>query len=78
VTAAGDERPCSFAVDYDCERRCQAEFDLTEVHRQFRLAQMLRHADAAHVEAHLAEPPVKVFRFHGRTVVRASVLGGAS
>jgi hypothetical protein len=71
-------RPCSFTVDYDCERRCQAELDLADIHIRFTLGMMLATADRAHVDAHIADPPEKVFRVRDQLVVRASVLGGAS
>lgn len=71
--------PASLAVDFDCARRCQAEFDLEGVHIRFTLGQMLAAVERAHDEAHAADP-VRVFR-HGSDaaiVVRADVLERAA
>jgi hypothetical protein len=69
-------RPCSFVVDYDCERRCQAEVDLSGIHIRFTLGQMVEKADRAHVDAHLARQTH--YRVGDEVVVRASVLEAVS
>lgn len=78
MTAARDAgRPCSFTLDYDCERRCQAELDLSGVHIRYTLGQMLEAADKAHVDAHLTRQTH--YRAEGLdTLVRASVLEAVS
>lgn len=65
-------RPCSFTVDYDCERGCQAEFDLADVNVRFTLGQMLDYADRGHVESHLTGPAEQPFRYGGEIIVRAA------
>lgn len=70
------ELPGTYFLEFACERRCQVEFDLSEVHVRFTHGQMLEHAKAAHRAAH--DVAVKVFTFHDRTIVRAGDLGGAS
>jgi hypothetical protein len=37
-----------FLVDYPCERHCQVELDLTDMHKQFTLRQMWASADHQH------------------------------
>jgi hypothetical protein len=72
------ERPCCFTLEYDCERRCQAELDLSGIHIRYTLGQMIAAADQAHVEAHAARWPQKVFRACDELLVRASVLEAVS
>lgn len=66
--------PASFAIDFDCPRRCQVEFDLEGIHIRFTLGQMLAGAERAHDEAHAVEQ--RAFRWGraGEIVVRADVL----
>jgi hypothetical protein len=65
------DRPAALVVDYDCARRCQAEFDLADVHIRFTLGQMLAATDQVHEEAHTATE--RVYRLRN-TLVRAGVL----
>jgi hypothetical protein len=60
-----------FSVEYACPRRCQVEFDLSDVQVRFTLGQMLAKAEAAHDEAHTVER--RVYRA-GDMLVRAAVL----
>jgi hypothetical protein len=64
--------PATLSVDFSCERRCQAEVDLTDVHIRFTLGQMLTAASDAHDSAHAA-PVVRAFRWHDYVLVRAGV-----
>jgi hypothetical protein len=64
----------TFTTEFDCDRACQVEFQLDDVHVRFTLGQMLGQANRAHTEAHAADVPVKVFPWHGPTLVRAAVL----
>lgn len=68
--------PATLSVDIDCERRCQVEFDLQDVHVRFTLGQMMNVVQSAHIEAHLAKP-VKVFHYRPEVLVRAGTLAGA-
>lgn len=68
--------PATFTVDFGCERACQAELDLDGVHVRFTLGQMLERAKTAHAAAHVNEP-MRVFRWGGHTLVRATVLDEA-
>jgi hypothetical protein len=49
-----------FSVEYACDRRCQVEFDLSDVHIRFTLGQMLASVEMAHDKAHTKEQ--KVYR----------------
>lgn len=69
--------PATLTVEYACERRCQVELDLEEVHIRFTLGQMLVAANGAHEAAHLAAP-TKVFRHRPELLVRAGTLVGAA
>jgi hypothetical protein len=63
----------TFVVEYPCDRRCQVELDLSDIHLRFTHGQMLRTAEDAHLEAHEADA-VKVFSPRPEVVVRAGVL----
>lgn len=69
--------PATLNVEFHCDRRCQVEFDLEDVHVRFTLGQMLSIAQSAHTDAHAAKP-VKVFRYRPEVLVRAGTLGGAA
>jgi hypothetical protein len=66
----------TFVVEYPCDRRCQVELDLSDIHLRFTHGQMLRTADGVHLEAHEADA-VKVFNPRAEVVVRAGVLDAA-
>jgi hypothetical protein len=82
VTAPKICGPASFTIDFGCDRRCQAEYDLEGASVRHTLGQMLAATERAHDEAHATEP-VRTFRWgpFGEVVVRADVvlstLGGA-
>jgi hypothetical protein len=63
----------TFVVEYPCDRRCQVELDLSEIHARFTHGQMLRVAEGVHLEAHEAAA-VRVFSPRPEAVVRAGVL----
>lgn len=68
--------PGTYFLEFNCERLCQVEFDLAEVHIRFTHGQMLEHAKAAHSAAHGAAE--KVFNFHDRALVKAQIKEAAS
>ena len=68
--------PATLTVEYACDRRCQVEFDMENLHIRFTLGQMLVVTDGAHEAAHLATP-TKVFRHRPEVLVRAGTLVGA-
>ncbi|MEU7904149.1 hypothetical protein [Actinoplanes sp. NPDC049118] len=64
--------PATLTVEFPCERRCQAEFDLEGIQIRFTLGQMLATTGRAHDKAHAGEP-VRVFRYQDAILVRAAV-----
>lgn len=68
------EPMATFTAEYDCERRCQVEYDLTDVRTRSTYGMMLDRAEVAHRAAHKADPPVKVFVHSGDATVRAGAL----
>lgn len=52
----------TFLVDYPCDRHCQVEIDLTEVHTKFTIRQARSLAEAEHRERH--EPLVESTPVH--------------
>jgi hypothetical protein len=68
------EPDLTFIAEYPCERRCQVEFDVTDVNARFTNNQMRLHADAAHKAAHQAEPPRRAYRFNQDVLVKAGAL----
>lgn len=78
MTSPRKSGPATLTVEFDCDRRCQAEFDLDGVHIRFTLGMMNAAVERAHDEAHAADP-VRVSRHsHGAILVRADVLAVAS
>lgn len=68
--------PSTLTVEFDCERGCQVELDLSDMHIRMTLGMMQQRAEHAHKAAHEAEP-VKVFAFRSGvncSLVRAGVL----
>lgn len=63
----------TFVVEYPCDRMCQVELDLSDIHNRFTRGQMLRTAEDAHVEAHGREP-VRVFSPRPEVTVRAALV----
>jgi hypothetical protein len=71
-------RPSAITVEYDCDRQCQVELDLSEAHVRMTLGMMQERTAVAHKAAHDAEP-VKAFSYingFNHSIVRANV-GGA-
>lgn len=46
----------TFLADFPCDRHCQVEMDLTEMHHQFTLRQMRAAAQHEHDLRHAPEP----------------------
>ena len=64
----------SFIAEYPCERRCQVEFDVTDVNVRFTNQQMRLHTKAAHDAAHNVDPPRKTYRYDQDVLVKAGEL----
>lgn len=71
-----NDYPAMLFVEFGCDRSCQAEVDLEDLHVRSTLGQMLERAKNAHAAAH-TQDPVRVFRWGGHTLVRAGVLAEA-
>lgn len=69
--------PATLTVEQECDRRCQVEFDLSEVHVRYTLGQMLAIVETAHTAAHTSDP-VRVYRYRAEVLVRAGTLAGAA
>lgn len=63
----------TFTVHFGCDRACEVELDLDDVHGQTRLTQLLARAEAAHKEAHDTANPQRVFRWGKAALVRAVI-----
>jgi hypothetical protein len=68
------EPAATFVVDYPCERRCRVEYDTTDVNARTTHGQLQLRTEAAHKAAHKADPPVKVYTWHGDILVKAGAL----
>lgn len=66
----------SYTQDFDCDRRCQVEIDLVDIHVRFTLGMMIAKAEVAHKQAHKAAEAT--FRADTATIVRAGVLAVAA
>lgn len=66
--------PATLTVEFGCDRACQVELDLDDVHIRFTLGQMLERARLAHADAHAREWPTRVFAWRDDVLVRAAVL----
>lgn len=62
-------------VDYACERRCQVEIDLSEVHARTTVNKVVEMARHAHDSAHAAEPH-RHYRISDAVLVRAEAVTG--
>ena len=64
------EPTATFVVEYPCDRGCQVELDLSDIHLRYTHGQMLRAAEDAHLAAHQREL-VRVFSPRPEVTVRA-------
>jgi hypothetical protein len=69
--------PATFTLEFDCDRACQVEVDLEDVHVRFTLGQMIERAKLAHADAHAREWPTRVFAWRDDVIVRATLLAEA-
>jgi hypothetical protein len=77
MTAPRKSGPATLTVEFDCDRRCQAEFDLEGTPVRYTLGMMHAAVERAHDQAHTANP-VRVSRHsHGAILVRTGVLAVA-
>lgn len=63
-------------VEYACDRGCQVELDLSDIHLRYTHRQMLGAAEDAHLAAHGREP-VRVFSPRPEVTVRAALVADA-
>lgn len=63
--------PATLTVEFGCDRRCQVELDLSEMHIRFTLGQMLTVVGCAHDGAHASVQ--SVFSYQKTALVRTAL-----